>query len=478
MDAHESLLELIGNTPLVRLRTPSDGRGAPVYAKLEYLSAGGSVKDRIGLRMIEEAERSGALRPGGTVVEATSGNTGAGLAMVAAAKGYRMIVVLPDKSSAEKVNTLRAYGAEVVVRPGGLPLEHPEHILNVAAGIAERTPGAWFAGQYGNPANPEAHYLTTGPEIWRQTGGRVTHLVSCVGTGGTISGTGRYLKEASGGRVRVIGADPAASVYSGGDGRPYFVEAAGRFRHPETVDDSWPDSYQREVVDEVLPIRDRDSLTTIRRLAREQGLLVGGSAGTALAAALRVAAGLGPEQLVVAILPDSGRQYLSKYFNDQWMLRQGFLDGDPAVARVGDLLPAARRAEPLPYLHHHAPVGEALAVLRERQGTGADPVVPAGPAPVGPGRQPTSMELAGAVSLAQLEAALAAGRAAVTDRVGDHLGEPLPVFGAGEGAAAALAELSGRGCGTAVVLADGHAVGLVGAGELAVLAGAEPKQGR
>ncbi|MCX4744206.1 pyridoxal-phosphate dependent enzyme [Kitasatospora sp. NBC_01287] len=468
MDAHESLIELIGNTPLVRLRTPG-AEGAAVYAKLEYLSAGGSVKDRIGLRMIEEAEKSGALRPGGTVVEATSGNTGAGLAMVAAAKGYRTVVVLPDKSSAEKIATLRAYGAEVVVRPGGLPAHDPEHILNVAARLAESTPGGWFAGQYGNPANPAAHYLTTGPEIWRQTEGRVTHLVSCVGTGGTISGTGRFLKEASGGAVRVIGADPASSVYSGGDGRPYFVEAAGRFRHPETVEDVWPDSYQQDVVDEILPIADRDALLTIRRLAREEGLLVGGSAGTAVSAALRVAAGLGPRELVVVILPDSGRQYLSKYFNDEWMLRQGFLDGDPGAPRVGDAVPAELRERPLPYLHHHRTVEQALDALRARQREGAEPVLPVGPAPVAPGRQPTSVELLGAVGLEQLTAALARGTAAAGDPIADHLAPPLPRFGTGEPAGAALAELAEQGGRTAVVVHDGHGVGLIGTAELRAL---------
>ncbi|MDH6120358.1 cystathionine beta-synthase [Kitasatospora sp. GAS204A] len=471
MDVHESLLELIGNTPLVRLRTPGAGRTAPVYAKLEYLSAGGSVKDRPGLRMIEEAERSGALRPGGTVVEATSGNTGAGLAMVAAAKGYRTVVVLPDKSSAEKIATLRAYGAEVVVRPGGLPLEDPEHIVNLARRIAEQTPGGWFAQQYDNPANPDAYYRTTGPEIWRQTEGRVTHLVSCVGTGGTISGTGRFLKEASDGAVRVIGADPASSVYSGGDGRPYFVEAAGRFRHPETIDDSWPVSFHREVVDELLPIADRDALLTIRRLARQEGLLVGGSSGTAVTAALRVAAELGPEQLVVVMLPDSGRQYLSKYFNDDWMLRNGFLDGDAAHPLVGDAVPAELRERPLPYLHHRSTVGQALDALRARAAAGADPVLPAGPAPVAPGRQPTALELLGAASLEQLAAALAQGKAAPTDPIADHLTAPLPRFGTGERADAALAELTAAGCDTAVVVHDGHGVGLIGAAELKALLG-------
>ncbi|MDH6131012.1 cystathionine beta-synthase [Kitasatospora sp. MAA4] len=469
MDTHESLLELIGNTPLVRLRTPGDGRHAPVYAKLEYLSAGGSVKDRIGLRMIEEAEKSGALKPGGTVVEATSGNTGVGLAMVAAAKGYRAILVISDKASAEKVAALRAYGAEVLVGRGGLPAEHPEHLFNVAARIAEETPGGWLAGQYDNPANPDAHYAGTGPEIWRQTDGRVTHLVSCVGTGGTISGTGRYLKEASGGAVRVIGADPEASVYGGGDGRPYFVEAAGHFRHPETVEDIWPKSFHQDVVDEILSIGDRESLLTIRRLAREEGLLVGGSAGTAVAAALRVAADLSPDDLVVVMLPDSGKQYLSKYFDDEWLLRLGFLDGDASLPRVGDALPAELRERPMPYLHHHSTVGQALDALRARRTDGAEPVLSAGPCPVGPGRQPAASELVGTVSLEQLEAALSEGRATPGDPVGDHLAAPLPQFGSGQGAEAVLAELAERGLGTAAVLHDGYAVGLVGPAELRAL---------
>ncbi|WP_035804668.1 pyridoxal-phosphate dependent enzyme [Kitasatospora mediocidica] len=468
MEAHESLLDLIGNTPLVRLRTP-EGTGAPVYAKLEYLSAGGSVKDRVGLRMIEEAEKSGALKPGGTVVEATSGNTGVGLAMVAASKGYRAILVISDKASTEKVATLRAYGAEVLVGRGGLPAEHPEHLFNVAARIAEETPGGWLAGQYDNPDNPGAHYASTGPEIWRQTEGRITHLVSCVGTGGTISGTGRFLKEASDGKVRVIGADPTASVYGGGDGRPYFVEAAGHFRHPETVEDVWPKSFHQDVVDDILPIGDRESLLTIRRLAREEGLLVGGSAGTAVAAALRVAAGLTPQDLVVVMLPDSGKQYLSKYFNDDWLLHLGFLDGDESLPRVGDALSGDRREQPLPYLHHHSTVGRALEALRARQAQGDDPVLSVGPCPIGPGRQPAASELVGTVSLEQLAAAVADGSAAPGDLVGDHLAAPLPQFGAGRPAEATLAELTERGLSSAVVLYDGYAVGLVGPAELRAL---------
>ncbi|MFI8943988.1 PLP-dependent cysteine synthase family protein [Streptomyces syringium] len=460
MDVHESVLDLVGGTPLVRLRTADGTQSAAVYAKLEYLSVGGSSKDRIGLRMVERAERDGLLRPGGTIVEATSGNTGIGLALVAAEKGYRAVLVVSDRASGEKIATLRAFGAEVVVRPGGLPREHPDHPVNAAARIAEATPGGWLAAQYDNPANPEAHYLTTGPEIWRQTGGRVTHLVSCVGTGGTISGTGRYLKEVSGGTVQVVGADPMSSVYSGGDGRPYFIEAAGHFRHAETVEDPWPRSYHQDVVDRVLPVADREAILTIRRLARDQGLLVGGSSGTALSAALRVGAEAGPEALVVVILPDSGRQYLSKYFDDAWLLRLGFLDGDATHARVADAAPTDEHAPPLPYLNTRSTIGEALRSLRAGRDGGAPAVCPAGPCPVGPARRPTAPELTGSVSLEELETALRDGKAAPADPVTDRLGAPLPHFGYGEPAAAALAELTERGLDTAVVLRDGYAMAL------------------
>ncbi|MFF1482157.1 pyridoxal-phosphate dependent enzyme [Streptomyces sp. NPDC058301] len=462
MDVHESVLELVGGTPLVRLRTPGGEKSAALYAKLEYLSAGGSVKDRIGLHMIEQAERDGLLRPGGTIVEATSGNTGAGLAMVAAAKGYRAVLVVPDKTSTEKIATLRGFGAEVVVRRSGLPAEDPENVFNTAARIAAERPDSWLAGQYDNPANPGAHYATTGPEIWRQTDGRVTHLVACVGTGGTISGTGRYLKEVSGGAVRVTGADPAASVYSGGDGRPYFVEATGHVRHPETVEDVWPTSYHQDVVDELLPVSDRDALLTVRHLAREQGLMVGASAGLAVAAAQRVAAGLGPESLVVVILPDSGRQYLSKYFNDAWLLRLGFLDGEEGAVRVGDAVLSAVRGEPLPYVNRLSTAAEALGVLRSLRDLGRPPVVPAGPCPVGPDRAPTVPELAGSLSLDALSAAMEDGTLKPDTPVRDHLGAPLPHFGVGERADAALAELEERGEELAVVVRDGHGVGLVG----------------
>ncbi|MFI6684201.1 PLP-dependent cysteine synthase family protein [Streptomyces sp. NPDC050485] len=463
MDVYESALDLIGGTPLVRLRT---GSPAAVYAKLEYLSIGGSAKDRIGLRMIERAEQDGLLRPGGTVVEATSGNTGIGLALVAAEKGYRSVLVVSDRASDEKVATLRAFGAEVVIKPGGLPREHPDHPVSTAVRIAGTTPGGWLANQYDNPANPEAHYLTTGPEIWRQTRGRVTHLVSCIGTGGTISGAGRYLKEVGGDAVQVIGADPASSVYSGGDGRPYFIEAAGHFLHPDTADDVWPTSYHPEVVDRVVPIADRHALDTLRQLAREQGLLVGGSSGTALAAAHQVAAEAGPDAVVVVILPDSGRQYLSKYFNDAWMLRLGFLDGDTSHPRVADATPPDARTTPFPYLNTRTTVGEALAVLRATKSGGASPVLPAGPCPAGPDRRPTAPELTGSVTLAGLEAAVHDGDATPADPLSGHLDPPLPHFGHGEPARPALDELTRASQDTAVVLHDGCALALITSADL------------
>ncbi|MFE4689779.1 PLP-dependent cysteine synthase family protein [Streptomyces sp. NPDC056749] len=330
MDVHASLTDVVGNTPLVRLNRVTSGATAPVYVKLEYVNPGGSVKDRIALSMVEAAEEAGQLPPGGTIVEGTSGNTGVGLAMVAAQRGYRCVFAIPEKSSAEKIAVLRAYGAEVIVCPGDVPREHPDHVHSVAHRVAAETPGGWLADQYDNPANPRAHYRTTGPEIWRQTDGRITHLVSGIGTGGTITGTGEYLKEVSAGRVTVVGADPEASLYSGGDGSPYHVESIGRFRHPETVDDTWPRSYHPSVVDRFERISDQDSLLTARRLAREEGLLAGGSAGTAVAAALRVATELGPDDLVVVLLPDSGRNYLSKVFDDDWLRGIGLPDEEVA----------------------------------------------------------------------------------------------------------------------------------------------------
>src|SRR5947199_7126798 len=295
MEVYDSVVELIGNTPLVRLHSVAEGIEAQVLAKVEYLNPGGSVKDRIAERMIEAAEASGELRPGGTIVEPTSGNTGIGLAIIAQQRGYHCVFVCPDKVSLDKINVLRAYGARVEVCPTAVPPEHPDSYYSVSDRLARERPGGWKPNQYANVNNPLSHYETTGPEIWRQTDGRVTHFVAGVGTGGTVSGAGRYLKEVSGGRVQVIGADPEGSVYSGGTGRPYLVEGVG--------EDFWPETYDKSITDEIVPVSDADSFAMTRRLAREEGLLVGGSCGMAVVGALRVAERLSGDDVLVVLLP-------------------------------------------------------------------------------------------------------------------------------------------------------------------------------
>ncbi|GAB2527364.1 PLP-dependent cysteine synthase family protein [Nocardia heshunensis] len=444
----DSVAEAIGHTPLVRLNRVVDDIAATVYVKLEYLNPGGSVKDRAALGMLLAAERAGELRPGGTVVEASSGNTGLGLAALAAARGYRTVVVVPDRVSAEKKALLRAHGAEVHETPGLRPVDHPEHLRSVALRLTSEIPGAWFAGQYDNPANPEAHRTTTGPEIWGQTAGRVTHFVAGVGTGGTITGTGEYLKEASGGTVRVIGADPLTSVYGGGDGRIWYVEAVGHFLHPETAADEWPESYHTEVVDGIERIPDAEAIRVLHRVAREEGLLLGGSSGTAIAAALRTARTLGPEDVVVVVAPDSGRAYLSKYYNDEWLGSLGFplttaVDGPT----VGDVLSELDRAADLVAV----PSGATVAEARDLLGSGtALPVVlqrkVSGPTVVA--------EILGSVTAEGLAAAVA------TDPVSAHLGAPLPFTGTSEPLSQALTRLAGH-TGPVVIAHEGRAIAVV-----------------
>ncbi len=444
MQVSDSLIELVGNTPLVRLNRMAAHLRPQVLAKVEYLNPGGSVKDRIALSMVEDAEARGLLKPGGTIVEPTSGNTGVGLALVANARGYRCLFVMPDKMSAEKIAVLRAYGAEVVVCPTAVAPEHPDSYYSVSKRLAEETPNAWNPNQYANPLNPEAHYRTTGPEIWRQTDGLVTHFVAGVGTGGTISGTGRYLKGASGGRVQVVGADPEGSVYSGGTGRPYLVEGVG--------EDFWPTTYDPAVPDRIIAISDRDSFLTTRRLAREEALLVGGSCGLAAAAALRLAEELTEDDVVVVLLPDSGRGYLSKIFNDEWMADYGFLTPDQSQPTVGDVL--QRKGSELPELVHVHPeetVGSAIEILREYH-VSQMPVVKHEP-PV------MAAEVMGSVIERDLLDAVFADRTALDRPLGERMSPALPMVGSGEQLTVAMAALEKASA--LLVLDDGKPVGII-----------------
>ncbi|AYF29693.1 MULTISPECIES: cystathionine beta-synthase [Micromonospora] len=444
MQYYDNVVELIGNTPLVRLRNVTEGIQATVLAKVEYVNPGGSVKDRIALRMVEDAEKAGILRPGGTIVEPTSGNTGVGLALVAQLKGYRCVFVCPDKVSQDKQDVLRAYGAEVVVCPTAVAPEDPRSYYNVSDRLAREIPGAWKPNQYSNPANPRSHYETTGPELWRQTEGKITHFVTGVGTGGTISGIGRYLKEASEGRVKVIGADPEGSVYSGGTGRPYLVEGVG--------EDFWPETYDRSVADEIVEVSDKESFEMTRRLAREEGLLVGGSCGMAVVGALEVARKAGPDDVIVVLLPDGGRGYLSKIFNDKWMARYGFLDDSGTEPTVADAL--AGKPGGLPELVHVHPtetVRDAIDYMRE-YGVSQLPVLKAEP-PVVTG------EVAGSIAEKDLLDALFTGQAHLHDTIERHMGEPLPMIGGGQPVSEAVGLLEKADA--ALVLVDGKPKGVL-----------------
>ncbi len=444
----DSVVDLIGNTPLVKLNSVVKPGSALVAAKIEYLNPGGSSKDRIAVKMIDAAEASGELKPGGTIVEPTSGNTGIGLALVAQQRGYKCVFVCPDKVSEDKRNVLKAYGAEVVVCPTAVPPEHPDSYYSVSDRLARETPGGWKPNQYSNPGGPESHYETTGPEIWNDTDGKITHFVAGVGTGGTISGTGRYLKEVSGGKVKVVGADPEGSVYSGGTGRPYLVEGVG--------EDFWPAAYDPAIPDEIIAVSDADSFEMTRRLAREEGLLVGGSCGMAMVAALEVAEREGPDAVVVVLLPDGGRGYLSKIFNDKWMASYGFLraplDGKPDESVVGDVLRG--KTGDLPALVHTHPsetVRDAIEILREYS-VSQMPVVGAEP-PV------TAGEVAGSVSERELLSAVFEGRANLADSVEQHMSPPLPNIGVGESISSATKAFGDTDA--LMVIDDGKPVGVI-----------------
>jgi cystathionine beta-synthase len=462
MQVHESLIDLVGNTPLVRLRKltrglPGAGTGPVVLAKVEYFNPGGSVKDRIALRMVEAAERSGELKPGGVIVEPTSGNTGVGLAIVAAEKGYRCLFVCPDKVGQDKISVLRAYGADVVVCPSTVSPSHPDSYYSVSDRLARETPGGWKPNQYANPENPNSHYHSTGPEIWAQTDGRVTHFVAGIGTGGTISGAGRYLKDASDGRVQVIGADPEGSVYSGGTGRPYLVEGVG--------EDIWPDTYDKSICDQIIAVSDAESFLMTRRLAREEALLTGGSCGMAVVAALQVAKAAAPDDVIVVLLPDGGRGYLGKIYNDEWMADYGFLTAETAEPRVADVLEKKHRGLP-PFVHAHPTdtVRNVIGSLREFD-VSQLPVLSAEP-PV------MAAEVVGSIVEHDLLDALVTGKAAPDDEVAGLMSPPLPMVGSGEPVSVAARALGTAGA--AIVLIDGKPAGVITRQDVLTFLSGEP----
>jgi cystathionine beta-synthase len=443
VDVLETFLDAMGNTPLVRLRRVVQSVRPTILAKLEMLNPGGSVKDRIGLRMIEAAERAGHLKPGGTIVEPTSGNTGHGLAIAAAIRGYRCIFVMPDKMSQEKVALLRAYGAEVVITPTAVSPESPESYYRVADRLTEEIPGAFQPNQYFNQENPQAHYETTGPELWEQTEGKIDVLVCGVGTGGTITGTGRYLKEKKP-EVLVVGADPEGSVFSAPEepARPYLVEGIG--------EDFWPETFDPSVVDRYVRVSDRDSLLLARAITRDEGILVGGSSGTALHAALEVGKELGPEALIVVIFPDTGRNYLSKLYSDTWMLQYGFAER-PEVVRVEEVLEAKGAEVPeVVAIGAHEKVRHAIDTLQQ----------------YGISQAPVAREEGGDVSAivgsirerALLDRIFRDPDALQAD-VAEVMGPPLPLVDRADPIEVAFEQL--QGAPAVVVAADGRSLGVV-----------------
>ena len=353
----KNILEGIGKTPLVRLNRITRDFTSEIFVKAEFLNPGGSVKDRIGLAMIEAAEREGLLKTGGTIVEATAGNTGVGLALVAAIKNYRCIFVMPDKMSQDKINLLKSYGAEVIITPTSVPPDSPESYNGVADRLAKEIPGAYRPNQFANPNNPLAHYLTTGPEIWEDSRGRVEVFVAAMGTGGTISGTSKYLKEKNP-NIFIVGADPEGSILSGDSPKSYKVEGIG--------EDFIPETFNRQVVDEMIRVSDKESFNTARRLAKEEGLLVGGSSGTAVAAALKYARRLKKSKYIVALLPDTGRNYLSKMYSDAWMQENGFWEGkEIRMIKIKEIVAQKKDLPPMISVHPRDILSKAVKLMHE-----------------------------------------------------------------------------------------------------------------
>ncbi len=444
MEVADSVLDLIGNTPLVRLGRVGRGLTCDLLAKMETTNPGGSVKDRPAVAMVDAAERDGLLKPGGTIVEPTSGNTGVGLAIVAAQRGYRCIFVMSDKMSEEKVALLRAYGAEVVVCPTAVPPEHPDSYYSTAERLVRETPDSFRPDQYSNPANPAEHERSTGPEVWRQTAGRVTHFVAGIGTGGSITGVGHYLKTQKP-DVQIIGADPEGSVYSGGAGRPYLVEGVG--------EDFWPTTYDPSVVDRVVRVSDAESFAMARRVTREEGLLIGGSCGTAVHAALVVAQELGPDAVVVVLVPDSGRNYLSKIFDDQWMLDFGFVRAGAPCA--GDVLGAKEKDSRIPDLVLITPEEPARRAIGTMRDLGVSQVIVS----VATDLPLAAKEVSGVVNELELMDR-AFGDASVLDRpVKEVMSPNMPMVGVGEPVSALVGQLDRAP--SVLVLEGGHPVGVL-----------------
>jgi cystathionine beta-synthase len=436
MEIADTILDLIGNTPLVKLHKVTEGVSATVLVKLEYLNPGGSAKDRIAVNIIDAAEREGLLQPGGTIVEPTSGNTGVGLALVAQQRGYKCVFVLPDKVGEDKRNVLTAYGAEIVVTPTSVAPDDPESYYSVSDRLAREIPGAFKPNQYANPNGPLSHYETTGPEIWRDTDGTVTHFVAGVGTGGTITGTGRYLREVSNESVRIIGADPEGSVYSGGTGRPYLVEGVG--------EDFWPTAYDPAVPHEIIAVSDAESFAMTRRLALEEGILVGGSSGMAVVAALRAAKDLPADAVVVVLLPDGGRGYLGKIFNDGWMRSYGFSNA-PAGHTVADLLQSKTGTLPaIVYVHPNDTVRDAIETMTSANVSQL--LVLAAKPPVVMG------EVLGSLDERSLMGRVFSGETKLTDKVGSIVGDALTLIGVNEPVGSARAAFADH---DALLVTDG-----------------------